>query len=66
MARLRKAVAEHKAPVSKVDRISFVILLSKSESLLHPIFLLVETNCVHYFRKEDKLSRRKYAQSKAC
>jgi hypothetical protein len=64
MARAMKAVAEHRAPVSKVDRISLVILLSKS--LLHSILLLVEINCVHGFRKEDKLSRRKYALSRAC
>ena len=37
-----KAVTEHKAPVSKADRISFVILLSKF--LLHVILLLVEIN----------------------
>jgi hypothetical protein len=59
-----KAVAEHRAPVSKVDRISFVILLSKS--LLHPTLLLVEINCVHGFRKKDEFSKRKYAQSRAC
>jgi hypothetical protein len=64
MARSIIDIAEHKAPVSKVDRISFVILLS--ESLLHPIFLLVEINCVHGFRKKVKLSRRKYVQSRAC
>jgi hypothetical protein len=64
MARSMKVVAEHKAPVSKADRISFVILLSRP--LFHAIILLVEINCVHGLRKEDKLSRRKYAQSRAC
>ena len=54
-----KAVAEHKAPVSKMDRINFEILLSKS--LLHRrvIVLFVEINCVHSFRQEDKVSSRK-------
>ena len=45
MTRSMKAVAEHNAPVSKVDRISFVILLSKP--LLHAILFLVEINCVY-------------------
>ena len=49
MARSMKAVAEHKAPVSKADRIRFVILLSIL--LLHAILLLVEINCVYGFRR---------------
>ena len=64
MTRSMKAVAEHKAPVSKADRINFVILLSML--LLHAIILLVEINCVHDVRKSDGVSRRKYVQSRAC
>jgi hypothetical protein len=37
------ATNEHSVPVSQVDRISFVILLS--DSLLHEAFLFVEINC---------------------
>jgi hypothetical protein len=44
-----KAVAEHKAPVSKADRTNFVIL--PSTFLLHAIILLVEIYCVDGFRK---------------
>lgn len=47
--RSRKAIAEQSAPVSKVDRISFVILLSVS--LLHAILLPVDINCEHGFRR---------------
>ena len=45
-----KAVAEHKAPVSKVDRISLVIL--PSEFLLNAIILLVEINCARLQKKK--------------
>ena len=44
-----KAITEHKAPVSNVDRISFVILPSKF--LLHAILLLVEKNCARLQKK---------------
>ncbi len=43
---------EHRAPVWKVDRINFEILLSVS--LLNAILLLVEINCGHGFRNEYK------------
>jgi hypothetical protein len=49
MTTSRIATAEHRAPVSKVDRTSFVILLSVS--LLQAAFLLVEINCGHGFRR---------------
>jgi hypothetical protein len=44
-----RAVTEHKAPVSKVDRINFAIL--PSEFLLHAIILLVEINCARLQKK---------------
>jgi len=62
-----EAAAADTAPVSTVDRINFVILLSVA--LLHTDCPFAETNCVvpvRSLRREKESPDPRYVQSRSC